>query len=172
MHVIHFTVNICTCSEKVKYELKKNKISQLFKANFFCFFHTRHAKDRGYVRNILLCIFHSRRPGTRAGVPAGGETACIFGGADFFSGPQRVRFAVCVQLRISHEELFSYSSFTSSAFSSRRKRRMPSPRGISPSRNARPTGSGLSSQIPRAASTGRKPRIEAKQWCRMCELHA
>lgn len=59
LHVIHFTINICACSEKVKYELKKNKISQLFKANFFWIFHTRDAKDGGDTRNVLLCIFHS-----------------------------------------------------------------------------------------------------------------
>ena len=164
MHVIHFTVNICTCSEKVKYELKKNEISQLFKAKIFCVFHTRDPENGFEVQNILLCIFHSRSPAVRGNIPAGEENGCILRGPlKKASGPRRARSAVFAQLQISHEEQFSYSSFTPSAFSSRRKRSVPSPRGISPSRNASPTGRGLSFQIPCSASTGRKPRIEAKQ---------
>lgn len=56
MHVIHFTVNICTCSEKVKYELKKNEISQLFKAKIFVFF-TQETPKTGLKHRIFYCVF-------------------------------------------------------------------------------------------------------------------
>ena len=108
MHVIHFTVNICTCSEKVKYELKKNEISQLFKAKIFCVFHTRDPENWFEAQNILLCIFHSRSPAVRGNVPAGGENGSILWGP--LKKSQRSPAgagAVCVQVRISHEELFS-----------------------------------------------------------------